>query len=104
MTFFFFFFQAEDGIRDLYVTGVQTCALPICWTYELPALQSGGTAARKLTEGWAISGITNYHSGDPLDLRVASSQLNNGAGSNANWPNVTCSTIDTVGTVDKWFD
>src|SRR5438874_13086914 len=25
-----FFFQAEDGIRDLYVTGVQTCALPIC--------------------------------------------------------------------------
>src|SRR2546430_17308870 len=28
----FFFFQAEDGIRDLTVTGVQTCALPI---YEL---------------------------------------------------------------------
>src|SRR2546429_6865225 len=26
---FFFFFQAEDGIRDLAVTGVQTCALPI---------------------------------------------------------------------------
>src|SRR2546430_3109646 len=26
----FFFFQAEDGIRDLTVTGVQTCALPIC--------------------------------------------------------------------------
>src|SRR5690349_22183651 len=25
----FFFFQAEDGIRDLYVTGVKTCALPI---------------------------------------------------------------------------
>src|SRR6267378_7112603 len=29
MLVFFFFFQAEDGIRDLYVTGVQTCALPI---------------------------------------------------------------------------
>src|SRR5207253_8162807 len=28
--FFFFFFQAEDGIRDGHVTGVQTCALPIC--------------------------------------------------------------------------
>src|SRR5258706_8396489 len=27
---FFFFFQAEDGIRDWSVTGVQTCALPIC--------------------------------------------------------------------------
>src|SRR5690349_24881171 len=28
-TCMFFFFQAEDGIRYLYVTGVQTCALPI---------------------------------------------------------------------------
>ena len=27
--FFSFFFQAEDGIRDVAVTGVQTCALPI---------------------------------------------------------------------------
>src|SRR2546422_9006133 len=27
----FFFFQAEDGIRDVAVTGVQTCALPISW-------------------------------------------------------------------------
>src|SRR3712207_7147012 len=27
--YFFFFFQAEDGIRDIGVTGVQTCALPI---------------------------------------------------------------------------
>src|SRR3989454_7295963 len=30
LMFFFFFFQAEDGIRDYKVTGVQTCALPIC--------------------------------------------------------------------------
>src|SRR6266540_4542828 len=29
MLFFFFFFQADDGIRDRDVTGVQTCALPI---------------------------------------------------------------------------
>src|SRR6266508_6473298 len=28
-SFLFFFFQAEDGIRDGHVTGVQTCALPI---------------------------------------------------------------------------
>src|SRR2546430_10108739 len=33
-----FFFQAEDGIRDLTVTGVQTCALPI---YRQPVLVSG---------------------------------------------------------------
>src|SRR3989475_13205118 len=31
---FFFFFQAEDGIRDLTVTGVQTCALPISGEYD----------------------------------------------------------------------
>src|SRR5438874_7439320 len=48
---FCFFFQAEDGIRDLYVTGVQTCALPIYgfvfgteWgsvkgTTEIPSIQ-----------------------------------------------------------------
>ena len=29
MTLYLFFFQAEDGIRDTSVTGVQTCALPI---------------------------------------------------------------------------
>src|SRR2546430_13758538 len=32
---FFFFFQAEDGIRDLTVTGVQTCALPISMTTSM---------------------------------------------------------------------
>src|SRR5690606_41132369 len=30
----YFFFQAEDGIRDFHVTGVQTCALPIYNTLE----------------------------------------------------------------------
>src|SRR5690554_7408887 len=30
----FFFFQAEDGIRDADVTGVQTCALPISYVLE----------------------------------------------------------------------
>src|SRR2546427_7399686 len=37
--FFFFFFQAEDGIRDLTVTGVQTCALPILQTLLQRTLQ-----------------------------------------------------------------
>src|SRR5207237_3863882 len=36
---FFFFFQAEDGIRDSSVTGVQTCALPI-----YPVGATGGQA------------------------------------------------------------
>src|SRR2546430_5184033 len=39
-----FFFQAEDGIRDLTVTGVQTCALPIC-RRAVPR-QADGRAAR----------------------------------------------------------
>src|SRR5260370_9972886 len=34
----FFFFQAEDGIRDSSVTGVQTCALPICSSLEIAGL------------------------------------------------------------------
>src|SRR2546429_2509831 len=41
---FFFFFQAEDGIRDVAVTGVQTCALPI-FTGIVNSL-SAGTGAR----------------------------------------------------------
>src|SRR3989449_3709892 len=42
--YFFFFFQAEDGIRDVAVTGVQTCALPIL-------LRGGGGAAERPVEG-----------------------------------------------------
>src|SRR2546429_7336647 len=33
--YFIFFFQAEDGIRDVAVTGVQTCALPISFFLQL---------------------------------------------------------------------
>src|SRR5256885_8951239 len=44
----YFFFQAEDGIRDYKVTGVQTCALPIFVVPALrrvdPAITSGPTA------------------------------------------------------------
>src|SRR5207244_9458352 len=52
---FFFFFQAEDGIRDDLVTGVQTCALPIFadeaalgadfgWTPPAPAPSAASSA------------------------------------------------------------
>src|SRR6266550_6558074 len=49
--FFFFFFQAEDGIRDVAVTGVQTCALPICIRHgsgtqgRVHGIQGGGDRA-----------------------------------------------------------
>src|SRR6266496_4542335 len=42
-----FFFQAEDGIRDLYVTGVQTCALPI-WAHGFAPRQL--PVARRVAE------------------------------------------------------
>src|SRR3712207_7203597 len=38
---FFFFFQAEDGIRDIGVTGVQTCALPILFGGDLMYCSNG---------------------------------------------------------------
>src|SRR5437870_11502112 len=38
----FFFFQAEDGIRDGHVTGVQTCALPISSISRFPGFAVGG--------------------------------------------------------------
>src|SRR2546430_7387664 len=44
LVLFFFFFQAEDGIRDLTVTGVQTCALPISC---VPLLRDSPRDARK---------------------------------------------------------
>src|SRR2546430_9739874 len=47
----FFFFQAEDGIRDLTVTGVQTCALPIYmygWTPLLCTAYAGHETVVKL--------------------------------------------------------
>src|SRR5207249_9251242 len=44
-SYLFFFFQAEDGIRDRNVTGVQTCALPICML--VPTLLEHGTEAQK---------------------------------------------------------
>src|SRR5256885_13087445 len=42
---YFFFFQAEDGIRDYKVTGVQTCALPICQRPAVASIRSATCAA-----------------------------------------------------------
>src|SRR2546428_2573840 len=44
---FVFFFQAEDGIRDLIVTGVQTCALPISLVPLLLVLTAGASPGRR---------------------------------------------------------
>src|SRR5204862_964295 len=50
-SFLLFFFQAEDGIRDLYVTGVQTCALPIYEPAALDALKKWKENVRLLKTG-----------------------------------------------------
>src|SRR5690606_39353609 len=48
-----FFFQAEDGIRDFHVTGVQTCALPIFWLHG-EAVAAGTVMALEMSRrlGW----------------------------------------------------
>src|SRR5256885_11823128 len=43
---FFFFFQAEDGIRDYKVTGVQTCALPI-WAIAIPTARATSSSSSR---------------------------------------------------------
>src|SRR5437773_1538166 len=52
---FFFFFQAEDGIRDRDVTGVQTCALPICTLAELDSTPF--PPASKVAHELVVAGI-----------------------------------------------
>src|SRR5690606_40220697 len=56
---FFFFFQAEDGIRDFHVTGVQTCALPILTGSCMP------TAATKVPSTVAAPHMSYFMSSMP---------------------------------------
>src|SRR5690349_23086795 len=60
--FFFFFFQAEDGIRDLYVTGVQTCALPIFQVYGSDTVPAGKTMV-ELHSNFAVQGARDEVNG-----------------------------------------
>src|SRR2546430_12891230 len=53
-----FFFQAEDGIRDLTVTGVQTCALPISVRGAQPAEIPGFAGGMKR---WNFGGLRASH-------------------------------------------
>ena len=62
-----FFFQAEDGIRDADVTGVQTCALPIssgtagCGNFrKATSTRHSGCSPASVSITWPISAPTNY--------------------------------------------
>src|SRR5207253_8647028 len=56
---FFFFFQAEDGIRDGHVTGVQTCALPIFVASSVPWAGNGSHGAMQQNGPTALTHITD---------------------------------------------
>src|SRR3954449_10470235 len=78
MLFYFFFFQAEDGIRDESVTGVQTCALPISESSSI--LQWAENASRSIersarigVSAAAITPLTANHRGSGLRPRHAGS-------------------------------
>src|SRR5207249_7079898 len=51
---FCFFFQAEDGIRDRNVTGVQTCALPIYWSLFFPFGEAPRRGPRRVQPAYKI--------------------------------------------------
>src|SRR5688500_19490414 len=60
MTLSHFFFQAEDGIRDYKVTGVQTCALPICSCRRSSASRST-TSRSDIVSKQTVSILLPYH-------------------------------------------
>src|SRR5438046_3790765 len=66
---FFFFFQAEDGIRDWSVTGVQTCALPI----------SPPRVLNYAPHGWPVSYTSRHIHRRPRNTHLPSDQPNQSA-------------------------
>src|SRR5690606_40820903 len=74
----YFFFQAEDGIRDFHVTGVQTCALPISGA-GVWHLGGGGADAQRVSRQGAgdeladipHGGAGNYRGGGLLPVLCA---------------------------------
>src|SRR3712207_1783404 len=71
-----FFFQAEDGIRDIGVTGVQTCALPMAAQEalkdeEVEASAGGGMVTVKVTGDLQVKSITiDPEAVDPEDVEL----------------------------------
>src|SRR5437773_8906259 len=78
--FFFFFFQAEDGIRDRDVTGVQTCALPICVSANLVTAQKRKHAVALVKTGTTVSLAHN-----PLTERARSEERRVGKECRSRW-------------------
>src|SRR5256885_4449218 len=75
---FFFFFQAEDGIRDYKVTGVQTCALPILEVKEGNAGGDGVATSKEISNSCSVGWyglVTEEYQVDRKSTRLNSSHL-----------------------------
>src|SRR2546430_2904974 len=94
----FFFFQAEDGIRDLTVTGVQTCALPIL----PPGSTHGDEAAIDVGPQRQARAATNglelppHIEASPVVLKRVGSvgSPHFGFGNVPRWPDLVCTARD----------
>src|SRR5207245_7240796 len=64
------FFQAEDGIRDATVTGVQTCALPILLDVRLPDLDGKAIWRRLLVDRPALAARVVFMTGDTMSAET----------------------------------
>src|SRR5256886_9757402 len=74
VSLFYFFFQAEDGIRDLTVTGVQTCALPISPVPRLVGARrcSVGKTSRA-PSGLSVTDCLEYATVSTVDRQIGAS-------------------------------
>src|SRR5438105_15438392 len=85
VAFMFFFFQAEDGIRDPLVTGVQTCALPILPVAASVVLsETIGVADRVRAEN-VLAGMVKLVSKRPLSAVVRSEERRVGKECRSGW-------------------
>src|SRR5690606_9858274 len=62
--------QAEDGIRDFHVTGVQTCALPICTDSGVNRVRYGGYDFAATADYWLLEAAVRAAQSKGVDVKV----------------------------------
>src|SRR5271165_5392647 len=72
---FFFFFQAEDGIRDFHVTGVQTCALPISMPGQIAGIAMTREKVPPMVQTLSVSVIIPTFNRGPVVTEAIESVL-----------------------------